>query len=114
VVRQAPREALEGKLHFLRWLRRQVEAGLREGLPIGAVRATCCPWGHGWPWKNLISDEAIRLLSLGHFSCTELVQSFLRDRAGREVFPTVYQAEFYQRPAHHLGPCDPGRDLNAR
>ena len=114
VVRQAPREALEGKLHFLRWLRRQVEAGLREGLPIGAVRATCCPWGHGWPWKNLISDEAIRLLSLGHFSRTELVQSFLRDRAGREVFPTVYQAEFYQRPAHHLGPCDPGRDLNAR
>jgi hypothetical protein len=35
----------------------------------------------------------IRLLSLGHFSRTELVRSFVRKPA--EAMPTVYQVRFY-------------------
>jgi hypothetical protein len=35
----------------------------------------------------------IRLLSLGHFSRTELVRSFVRKPA--DVMPTVYEVRFY-------------------
>ena len=98
VIRQDPTRALQEKLAFLRWVRSQVEAGLGEGLPIQAIRATCSPWAHGWAWENLLTDAAIRWLSLGHFSRTELVRSFVSDPARKDVFPMVYQAEFLARP----------------
>lgn len=93
VVREHPRAAIEQKLHYMRWLRGQIESGIREGLPIRAVEATCFPWASRAAWENFANDEMTRLLSLGHFSRTELVRSFVRNPA--DVMPTVYEARFY-------------------
>ena len=40
--------------------------------------ASCFPWGRRTSWETCGTDERIRLLSLGHFSHTELVRSFVR------------------------------------
>ncbi len=95
VFRNNPRQAFRLKLDYLRWLREQIEAGIREGLPPRAVEATCFPWARGRAWEAFSKDELIRLLSLGHFSRSELVRSFVRKGSSREVFPTVYQARLY-------------------
>lgn len=95
VVREDPRVALEKKLLYLRWLRQQIEAGMREGLAPTAVEATCFPWGKGRGWESFSKNELIRMLSLGHFSRSELVRSFVRVDALGEVLPTVYQAHLH-------------------
>jgi hypothetical protein len=40
-------------------------------------------------WESCATDECIRLLSLGHFSRTELVRSFVRTDG--DQLPTVYE-----------------------
>jgi glyoxylase-like metal-dependent hydrolase (beta-lactamase superfamily II)/predicted DCC family thiol-disulfide oxidoreductase YuxK len=95
VHRQSPRDALRAKLDFLTWLRGQVEAGSQEGLPIAAIEATCFPWRAAWTWERFVNDEIVRAVSLGHFSRTELVRSFVRPPDGRQVLPLVYQALLY-------------------
>jgi len=95
VIREHPRAAIEEKLHYMRWLRAQIEAGLREGLPVRAVEATCFPWTRRSAWESFAGDEMTRLLSLGHFSRTELVRSFVR-RPG-DVLPSVYEVRLYGR-----------------
>ncbi|MBZ5553434.1 MAG: DCC1-like thiol-disulfide oxidoreductase family protein [Acidobacteriia bacterium] len=97
VIRQHPKEALQQKLSYLRWLRDQIEEGMTEGLTPAAVEATCFPWGRGRTWESFSRNELIRVLSLGHFSRSELVRSFVRDRTADEVLPTVYQARLYSR-----------------
>jgi glyoxylase-like metal-dependent hydrolase (beta-lactamase superfamily II) len=94
VIRDDPRSALQQKLDYLRWLREQIESGKREGLGPAAVEATCFPWGRGRAWESFSRNELIRLLSLGHFSSSELVRSFVR--TGSRVFPTVYQARLHR------------------
>lgn len=94
VIREDPRSALEQKLDYLRWLRQQIESGEREGLGPAAVEATCFPWGRGRAWESFSRSELIRLLSLGHFSRSELVRSFVR--TGSEVFPVVYLARLHR------------------
>ena len=94
VIREDPRAALLKKLDYLRWLREQIDSGKREGLGPSAVEATCFPWGRGRAWESFSRNELIRLLSLGHFSRSELVRSFVR--TGSEVFPTVYQARLHR------------------
>jgi glyoxylase-like metal-dependent hydrolase (beta-lactamase superfamily II)/predicted DCC family thiol-disulfide oxidoreductase YuxK len=94
VIREHPRAAITEKLEYMRWLRRQVEAGLEEGLPIRVIEASCFPWSRKSAWENFTSDELIRLLTSGHFSRTELVRSFVRNPA--DVMPTVYQVRFYE------------------
>jgi glyoxylase-like metal-dependent hydrolase (beta-lactamase superfamily II)/predicted DCC family thiol-disulfide oxidoreductase YuxK len=96
VIREAPRVALEKKLAYLLWLREQIESGKREGLTPAAVEATCFPWGSGRAWESFTKNELIRFLSLGHFSRSELVRSFVR-RSGEDVLPTVYQARVYRQ-----------------
>ena len=98
VIREDPHAALRQKLLYLRWLREQIEAGTREGLDPSAVEATCFPWSRGRTWESFSKNELIRILSLGHFSRSELVRSFVRGESPGEVFPTVYQARLY-RPA---------------
>lgn len=93
VIREHPRTAIGEKLKYMRWLRGQIEAGLGEGLPIRAVEATCFPWASRAAWENFASDEMTRLLSLGHFSRTELVRSFVR--GPQDVMPTVYEVRFF-------------------
>jgi glyoxylase-like metal-dependent hydrolase (beta-lactamase superfamily II)/predicted DCC family thiol-disulfide oxidoreductase YuxK len=93
VIREHPLAAIEEKLRYMRWLRDRIDEGFEEGLSIRAIEASCFPWGRKSAWENFASDEMIRLLSLGHFSRTELVRSFVRN-AG-EVMPTVYQVRFY-------------------
>jgi glyoxylase-like metal-dependent hydrolase (beta-lactamase superfamily II)/predicted DCC family thiol-disulfide oxidoreductase YuxK len=90
VFREDPRRALAKKLAYLRWLREQIEAGAREGLTACAVEATCFPWGRSRSWESFSSSELIRILSLGHFSRSELVRSFVRTSG--DVLPTIYQA----------------------
>ena len=93
VVREAPKAAMAKKTAYLRWLREQVESGLREGLPIRAIEASCFPWGRRSAWENFANDECIRLLSLGHFSRTELVRSFVRPDSS--ALPTVYEVRMH-------------------
>ena len=93
VIREHPIAAIAEKLQYMRWLRQQIEAGLEEGLPIRVIEASCFPWTRKSAWENFASDEMIRLLSLGHFSRTELVRSFVRNSS--DVMPTVYQVRFY-------------------
>ena len=89
VIRQNPRTAILEKLDYLRWLRKQIEAGFQEQLPVRVVEASCFPWGNRTTWEACATDECIRLLSLGHFSRTELVRSFVRTNS--DPLPTVYE-----------------------
>ena len=89
VIRQDSKVALSQKLDYLRWLRRQIEAGFEERLPIRVIEASCFPWGRRTSWETCATDECIRLLSLGHFSRTELVRSFVRNDS--EPLPTLYE-----------------------
>jgi glyoxylase-like metal-dependent hydrolase (beta-lactamase superfamily II)/predicted DCC family thiol-disulfide oxidoreductase YuxK len=89
VIREDPRVAMAEKLDYLRWLRRQIEAGFQEGLPVRVIEASCFPWGRRTSWESCATDECIRLLSLGHFSRSELVRSFVR--ADGDQLPTVYE-----------------------
>ncbi len=102
VNRQDPREALAEKLRLLRWVRRQVEAGLQDGLPAGMIEASCFPWGQSWAWERFASDELTRLFSLGHFSRSELVRSFVRE--GGEILPTVFEMRLHgsESPAERM------------
>jgi len=93
VIRQDPKAAIAEKLAYLLWLRDQIEAGFDEKLPIRAIEASCFPWGKRSSWETCANDECIRLLSLGHFSRTELVRSFARPDAG--LLPKVYEVRFY-------------------
>jgi hydroxyacylglutathione hydrolase len=93
VMREDPMAAIAEKLEYMRWLRRQIDTGIEEGLSIRVIEASCFPWSKKAAWENFASDEMIRLLSLGHFSRTELVRSFVRKPT--DVMPTVYQVRFY-------------------
>jgi glyoxylase-like metal-dependent hydrolase (beta-lactamase superfamily II)/predicted DCC family thiol-disulfide oxidoreductase YuxK len=93
VIRQDPKAAILQKLDYLRWLREQVEAGFQERLPVRVIEASCFPWGKRNSWESCATDECIRLLSLGHFSRTELVRSFVRNDA--DTLPTVYKIHLY-------------------
>ncbi len=106
VIRQHPRVEFEKKLRFLGWLRDQVDAGLQEALPLQAIVATCFPWNRRRSWEGFANDEMMRLLSLGHWSRTELVRSFTRNPESRAVFPDVYQVRLYGGTA---GPKDSKR-----
>jgi glyoxylase-like metal-dependent hydrolase (beta-lactamase superfamily II)/predicted DCC family thiol-disulfide oxidoreductase YuxK len=89
VIREHPKAALTQKLDYLRWLREQIEAGFQEQLPVRVIEATCFPWGRRTSWESCATDECIRLLSLGHFSRSELVRSFTRTNS--DALPTVYE-----------------------
>jgi len=89
VIREDPKAALSQKLDYFRWLRKQIEAGFQEQLPVRVIEATCFPWGQSNSWESCATDECIRLLSLGHFSRSELVRSFVRPDS--DALPTVYE-----------------------
>jgi glyoxylase-like metal-dependent hydrolase (beta-lactamase superfamily II)/predicted DCC family thiol-disulfide oxidoreductase YuxK len=89
VIREDPKIAISQKLDYLRWLREQIEAGFQEQLPVRVIEASCFPWGKRTSWESCATDECIRLLSLGHFSRTELVRSFVRTDS--DPLPTVYE-----------------------
>jgi glyoxylase-like metal-dependent hydrolase (beta-lactamase superfamily II)/predicted DCC family thiol-disulfide oxidoreductase YuxK len=89
VIREDPKVCISQKLDYLRWLREQIEAGFQEGLPVRVIEASCFPWGKRTSWESCATDECIRLLSLGHFSRTELVRSFVR--TDNDQLPTVYE-----------------------
>jgi glyoxylase-like metal-dependent hydrolase (beta-lactamase superfamily II)/predicted DCC family thiol-disulfide oxidoreductase YuxK len=100
VIREDPKVAIMQKLEYLRWLREQIEAGFQEQLPVRVIEASCFPWGKRTSWESCATDECIRVLSLGHFSRTELVRSFVRTSS--EPLPTVYEVRIsggnQQRP----------------
>jgi hydroxyacylglutathione hydrolase len=98
VVRRNPKAELEEKLRYLEWIRNQIDAGFNEGLPVYAVEATCFPWGRSHAWEGFINDHLMRLFSLGHWSRTELVRSFVRPDGSNAVLPIVYQARIFSRP----------------
>jgi hydroxyacylglutathione hydrolase len=93
VIREDPKAAIAQKLQYLRWLRQQIEAGFEEQLPLRIIEASCFPWGRRTSWESCATDECIRLLSLGHFSRTELVRSFVRGESDR--LPTVFEVRMH-------------------
>lgn len=74
VIRRNPRDELLEKLRFFESLREQIESGLREGLPLRAVKVSCFPWGRSSAWEQFASDELARILNAGHWSRTGLVR----------------------------------------
>src|SRR5262249_26302267 len=98
-IRQDPKAAISQKFEYLRWLQEQIESGLEEQLSVRVIEATCFPWGRRTSWETCATDECIRLLTLGHFSRTELVRSFLRTSA--DPLATVYEVRMRgeQRPS---------------
>ena len=97
MIRRNPKEELKGKLQYLKWLGEQIEAGMREGLSICAVEATCFPWGRREAWETFVNDQLMRILSLGHWSRTELVRSFSRSPDNDRVLPLVYEARITRK-----------------
>ena len=95
VIRQDPKIAIAEKLAYMRWLREQIESGFQEQLPVRVIEASCFPWGKRTSWESCATDECIRLLSLGHFSRTELVRSFVRNSL--DPLPTVYEVRMSGR-----------------
>lgn len=95
VIRQDPKIAIAQKLDYMRWLREQIESGFQEHLPVRVIEASCFPWGNRTSWESCATDECIRLLSLGHFSRTELVRSFVRNSS--DPLPTVYEVRMSER-----------------
>ena len=95
VIRQDPKLAIAEKLDYMRWLREQIASGFQEQLPVRVIEATCFPWGKRSSWESCATDECIRLLSLGHFSRTELVRSFVRTNSA--TLPTVYEVRISGR-----------------
>lgn len=89
VTRQDPKIAISQKLEYLRWLREQIDAGIQEQLSLRVIEASCFPWGRRTSWESCATDECIRLLSLGHFSRTELIRSFVRPNL--DPLPIVYE-----------------------
>ena len=89
----------EEKLDYLRWLREQIEAGFQEGLPVRVIEASCFPWGRRTSWESCATDECIRLLSLGHFSRSELVRSVVRTDG--DHLPTIYEVRMSERGTIH-------------
>lgn len=89
VIREDPNVVLSQKRDYLQWLREQIEAGFQEQLPVRVIEASCFPWGRRTSWETCATDECIRLLSLGHFSRSELVRSFVRTTS--HALPTVYE-----------------------
>jgi hypothetical protein len=77
----------------MRWLRERIDEGIAEGLSVRVVEASCFPWTRKSAWENFANDEVIRLLSMGHFSRTELVRSFVRNST--DTLPIVFEARFY-------------------
>jgi len=94
VIREDPKQAIAEKVAYLRWLREQIDAGIQEKLPLRAIEASCFPWGRRTSWESCATDECIRLLSLGHFSRTELVRSFVRTNG--DPAPTVYEVRIHR------------------
>jgi glyoxylase-like metal-dependent hydrolase (beta-lactamase superfamily II) len=94
VIREDPKTALAQKLDYLRWLGDQIDAGYQEQLPLRAIEASCFPWGNRTSWESCATDECMRLLSLGHFSRTELVRSFVR--TNNDPVPTVYEVRIHR------------------
>jgi hypothetical protein len=94
VIRRSPEEALREKLHFLRWIRAQIEAGQLEGMPPKAIVASCFPWGSRWSWERFGVDLTARLLSAGEFSRGELVRSFHRGPEN-SALPDVYEIDIF-------------------
>src|SRR5437764_1111802 len=95
VIREDPKIAISQKLDYMRWLREQIDAGFLERLPMRVIEASCFPWGRRTSWETCATDECIRLLSLGHFSRTELVRSFVRNDSN--PLPTVYEVRMSAR-----------------
>lgn len=93
VMRQDPKKAIALKLEYLQWLREQIEAGIEERLPLRVIEASCFPWGRRSSWESCATDECIRLLSLGHFSRTELVRSFVRGDS--DQLPTIFEVRLH-------------------
>jgi len=98
VIRRDPKAAISEKLVYMQWLREQVETGVREDLPLRVIEATCFPWGRRTSWETCATDECIRLLSLGHFSRSELVRSFIRTNA--DALPSVYEVRLHGGDRH--------------
>jgi glyoxylase-like metal-dependent hydrolase (beta-lactamase superfamily II) len=96
VIRHDPKQELREKLQYLKWLCTQIEAGLREGLSIHAVEASCFPWGRRHAWETFVNDHLMRLFSLGHWSRAELVRSFSRSPQDSAIMPFVYEARIRQ------------------
>jgi glyoxylase-like metal-dependent hydrolase (beta-lactamase superfamily II)/predicted DCC family thiol-disulfide oxidoreductase YuxK len=93
VIREHPSTAITEKLEYMRWLRERIDEGIAEGLSVRAVEASCFPWTRKAAWENFANDELIRMLSMGHFSRTELIRSFVRKPL--DTIPTIFEARLH-------------------
>jgi hydroxyacylglutathione hydrolase len=93
--RRNPRQLLEEKLEFLRWVGEQVELGRAEGLPSGAIRATVFPWTQSWSYESALQATVAAGVSLRGFGRHKVARSFRPAASGPAGgLPQVYEVRW--------------------
>jgi len=86
-----PREVLQRKLDFVRWVGEQIALGREEGLAAGGIQATVFPWTQRWSYESAVQDAVAALVSGRAFGRHKVVRSFRPPAAGQGSLPAVYE-----------------------
>lgn len=89
--RRDPKEILQAKLDFLRWVGEQIALGAQEGLPQAGIQATVFPWTQRWSYESAAQDALAALVSGRAFGRHKVVRSFRPPPAGEDRLPAVYE-----------------------
>ena len=89
VIRQDPKAAIHRSWIICAGYENRLKRGFKSSFQYVSSRPVVSRGESRTSWESCATDECIRLLSLGHFSRTELVRSFVR--TDRDQLPTVYE-----------------------
>jgi len=89
--RRSPREMIQSKLEFVRWISEQVESGQNEGLSSQGLQATIFPWTQRWSYETWIQDSVAALVSGRKFGRHKVVRSFRPAQIGISALPLVFE-----------------------
>ena len=89
--RRSPRELIQSKLEFVRWINEQIEVGEHEGLSPHGLQATVFPWTQRWSYETWIQDSVAALVSGLKFGRHKVVRSFRPPESGVSALPLVFE-----------------------
>jgi hydroxyacylglutathione hydrolase len=91
--RRHPRQVLQAKLDFVRWVGEQIALGAGEGLPLAGIQATVFPWTQRWSYESALPDAVAALVSGRAFGRHKIVRSF-RPPDGAGGLPAIYEVRW--------------------
>ena len=98
--RYDPKQLLQQKLDFLRWVSDQIAVGEKEGLPASVIQATVFPWTQRWSFESAGQDRLAATLSGGEFGRHKVLRSFrCPSGEGNPYLPMVYEMRITSREA---------------